>query len=248
MGVVPALQPDDASRGVVDDAELERAAPIGLLGEGVVEDHLRLRLVYLPDHPQRAFGDPGDGDRDLGRRRARGHESPGDESAGDSERLPLASTALRDAVQALKAGGRQLLQYIPQRVPWMKQAIWPTAANNTVIIRATAHQGRSGRNPIGPIHSGDIIKKGFELKFEAVTAVGMPYAGRDVEVRWQVVNTDYEAMAEDSLRGGFYPSESRAVHWETTAYHGIHWVQAYVIRRKDRKCIGRSERFFVVIE
>jgi hypothetical protein len=86
MGIVAALQPDDASRGVVDDAEPERAAPIGLLGEGVVEDHLGLRLVDLPDHPQRAFGDPGDGDRDLGRGRARGHESCGENGAGDSER------------------------------------------------------------------------------------------------------------------------------------------------------------------
>jgi hypothetical protein len=86
MGILPAHQPDDASRGVVDDAELERAAPIGLLGEGVVEDHLRIRLVDLPDHPQRTFGDPGDGDPDLGRGRARGHESRGENGAGDSER------------------------------------------------------------------------------------------------------------------------------------------------------------------
>jgi hypothetical protein len=86
MSIVAALKRDDASRGVVDDAEPERAAPIGLLGEGVVQDHLCLRLADLPDHPQRAFRDPGDGDRDLGRGRARGHESSNDNGASDSER------------------------------------------------------------------------------------------------------------------------------------------------------------------
>jgi hypothetical protein len=70
---------------LVDDAEAERAAPIGFLGERVVQDHLRLRLVDVSDYPQRAFGDPRDGDCNLGRGRGCGHDSPSEKGAGDSE-------------------------------------------------------------------------------------------------------------------------------------------------------------------
>jgi hypothetical protein len=130
----------------------------------------------------------------------------------------------------------------------MKPPVWTQAADQTVLINATAHNDRTGKQRIGPFESGTVLKKGLELRFIAVARNGVPYSGKDVEVQWQVVNTDRDALLEDSLRGGFYRSATRGVRWETTKYRGLHWVQAFVIRRRDRKQIGKSERFFVVIE
>ena len=161
---------------------------------------------------------------------------------------PLNNLNVQDAVQAVQIGGPQVLSYVPQVVPWMKPAPWPVVSNTPVVIRATAHHDRTGNRPIGPIQSGEILEKGVELRFEAVMSTGVPYTGKGHEVQWQVVNSDRDAWYEDSLRGGFYPSHSRGVRWESTKYRGIHWVEAIVIRKRDRACIGRSERFFVVIE
>jgi hypothetical protein len=69
-----------------------------------------------------------------------------------------------------------------------------------------------------------------------------------VNVQWQVVNSDEDAWRANGLRGGFYESKPRGVRWETTEYRGVHWVQAFVVRKRDRLCVGRSERFFVIIE
>lgn len=162
--------------------------------------------------------------------------------------VPVNNAGVRDAVQAVRICGPQVLAHVPQSVPWMKPTLWRVVSNNLVSIRAVAHFGRTGDRPIRPIGSGDLLEKGLELRFEAVTAMGMPYAAKDQEVQWQVVNSDRDAWNEDSLRGGFYCSDPRGVRWEHTRYRGIHWVQAFVIRRRDRACIGRSDRFFVVIE
>lgn len=168
----------------------------------------------------------------------------------ESRLLPLSfiRVGINDAVQAVRAGGQQVLAHVPQYVPWMKPELWPVVADNTVGIRATAHYDRTGSRRIGPIQSGELLKKGLELRFESVTATGLPYAGKDHLVQWQVVNSDQDAWNSDGLRGGFYRSEPRGVRWEKTQFRGIHWVQAFVIRRRDKVRIGRSDRFFVVIE
>jgi hypothetical protein len=36
--------------------------------------------------------------------------------------------------------------------------------------------------------------------------------------------------------------------WERTAYRGIHWVQAFVVRNRAKACVAQTDRFFVVIE
>jgi hypothetical protein len=155
---------------------------------------------------------------------------------------------VQDAVHAVRTFGDRILAHVPQIVPWMKPAPWRTTTNNPVAIKATTHYDRSGNRPIGPIRSGELLKKGIEIRFEAMTATGMPYSAKDQVVQWQVVNSDRDAWNADGLRGGFYRSQPRGVRWETTKYRGVHWVQAFVIRKRDRACIGRSDRFFVVIE
>jgi len=75
----------------------------------------------------------------------------------------------------------------------------------------------------------------------------MPCAAAGYDVRWRVVNTDQEAARAGGLRGGFYKSDRPGARWESTAYHGAHLVEAFVIRKRDNVCVGQSDRFFVVI-
>lgn len=162
--------------------------------------------------------------------------------------LPAAVCANQDAVQLLQATGTRALASVPETFPWVKPAPWVPGGNQSVQIRATAHKDRTGPQSLGAFQSGQLLRKGLQLRFEAVTQAGVPYTGRDAAVQWQVVNTDRDAFEDDGLRGGFYGSDPRGVRWETSSYRGIHWVQAFVIRKRDRKCIGCSARFFVVIE
>ena len=98
------------------------------------------------------------------------------------------------------------------------------------------------------ITSGTILAKGREIKFRALQANGLPFPSNDYGVHWRVVNTDAEATKCNGLRGGFYPSHAHGVRWESTLYHGAHWVEAFVILRRTRTVIGKSDRFFVVVE
>ena len=83
------------------------------------------------------------------------------------------------------------------------------------VIRVTAHRDRTGNNLIGPVASGDVIPAGIDLKFEALTSIGVPYTSREHDVKWQVTNTDRQAWLRDALRGDFYSSKPRGVRWRT---------------------------------
>lgn len=77
------------------------------------------------------------------------------------------------------------------------------------------------------------VPKFVWLRFEAATNVPEPY-----EVHWQVVNTGREASAMKQLRGDFSAGQRGKVHWESTAYAGTHWVEAFVV--KNGVCMARS--------
>jgi hypothetical protein len=84
------------------------------------------------------------------------------------------------------------------------------------------------------------VPKHVALKFTAETNVATPY-----EVYWQVVNTGQEAAAQHALRGEFTAEQKGTVRWETTAYAGTHWVEAFVV--KDDVCVARSGRKLVKV-
>jgi hypothetical protein len=91
------------------------------------------------------------------------------------------------------------------------------------------------------------VPKHRQILFTAVTTTGLPFSSSEFKVLWRVVNTDKEAAKAGGLRGGFYPSDMDGSRWESTLYRGAHWVEAFVIRKRDQVCIGKSARFFVVI-
>ena len=154
-----------------------------------------------------------------------------------------------DAVEAVKRFGIGLLARVKQGLPWVKQPQWHTAANGSLQITATAHQSKESPSQ-GFITTGQVLPKNINLRFEARGQNNFAYSsnGKLFDVQWQIVNTDAMARRSGGLRGGFYKSDEPGVRWESTLYRGVHWIQAFVIRRRDRACVARSERFFVVIE
>ena len=118
---------------------------------------------------------------------------------------------------------------------------WSIVGKHRASIKGTIHRSRLSPS-MGTIGSQS-LPKGVELRFEVETAVDAPY-----EVRWQVVNTGSEAASRGTLRGDFYQSDeqSRKVRWESTAYAGTHWVEAFII--KNGRCLARTGPCYVPIE
>lgn len=189
---------------------------------------------------QRVFGD------EFGR----GAEVEVSEAASALIPVAEAQSGLRDAVDIVKAAGQQVLTRIRTALPWVKPSPWRMATANGigVVIRATQYRTRDDRQAIGQVQSGSPLSKQRELFFEALTSTGMPIAAKDFNVQWRVVNTDRDAYRAKALRGGFYNSDRSGCRWESTLYRGVHWVEAFVIRKRDGVCIGQSVPFFVVIE
>lgn len=88
--------------------------------------------------------------------------------------------------------------------------------------------------------TGRGVPKHVALQFRAETNISQPF-----EVYWQIVNTGEEAAIKGQLRGGFSEDQRGTVHWETTAYAGTHWIEAFVV--KDRVCVARSGRKYVKV-
>lgn len=156
----------------------------------------------------------------------------------------------QDAVSAVRLVGRGILDQVRRALPWVQSPTWIDVQQGRipVEIRATLHDTKTGPSRAA-VRSGDILPKEKNILFQAFTANGVPLSSsRDYQVQWQVVNTDHDAYYARQLRGGFYRSDKPGKKWEWTQYRGIHWVEAFVIRKRDGKCVGQSGRFFVVIE
>lgn len=141
--------------------------------------------------------------------------------------------------------GPQALLKFPKDFSHVKPAWWTFDKQpQAVVIRAGLARKEEGEIEC-KIHSGKIIPAGFWIKFQAFMSSGIPST---FHVEWRVVNTGVEAFRAKQRRGDFYDSEPHAVRWESTQYRGVHWVEAFVINPRTRKLVGKSERFFVLIE
>jgi len=153
-----------------------------------------------------------------------------------------------NALQAGRALAVDLLRSIPAQVPWVRRPRWPMSRTSTVLIRAGLYESQKGPR-LCILESGQVVSAKREILFEAVNPMGLPFAPRDFNIMWRVVNTDPDGLRSASeLRGGFYKSDAGdGKRWETTLYRGVHWVEAFLIRKRDGVCCGQSDRFFVVI-
>jgi hypothetical protein len=170
-----------------------------------------------------------------------------EKSADATARALNISGAVSPAIlDAVRRGLRDFLDRIPRTLPHVEPLRWRPALGPhiQVTVKATVHSSRGGEL-LSDLISGSIVKKERWIRFEANAL--MP---NNFYLMWQVVNTG-EAAAEKKgrgLRGGFYKGDDRFSRWESTEYTGAHWVEAFVVNRRTRECVGRSGRFFVVVE
>lgn len=173
-------------------------------------------------------------------------------SSGEIVAIPstgaiVVPSGYRDLVDMVKALGSQAvppaLTQLPhiKRPPWRKESVSYTVKVNAELV--------SGSNSTQPrqIHSLQPQSPGYSIRFTAVNHVGAPFP-TGYKVMWRVTNTDRTAFAAGQLRGGFYPSDTGTSRIESLSYRGVHFVEAFLLRKHDDSLVGASDPFYVVIE
>lgn len=155
----------------------------------------------------------------------------------------------QDIVETVIRYGARVLSQIPKDLSHVKCPQWRYSPSQSVVmISAWEHAKRHDRQPSRKLVSGDILTKNPEICFQALNSTGLSFSGNEYDVRWRIVNTGQEAAERDALRGGFYSSDLYGIRWESTKYHGAHWVEAFVILKRTGLLVGVSDRFFVVVD
>src|SRR5258708_7028104 len=126
--------------------------------------------------------------------------------------IPVPVTPSTDAVALVKSIGTAVLAKVKTVLPWLQTMPWRMANQGNVAIRAAAYRDRNKSSLLGAVSSGQLLPRGIELFFEAVSFTGILYNSKDFEVQWQRVNTDPAACQKKHLRGGFYPSHGRGTN------------------------------------
>ena len=120
-----------------------------------------------------------------------------------------------------------------------QRPLWPMQRGGAAFISARVV------NPSGLsveyTNNGPPLEKNCSLYFRALTAVKPPY-----QVKWQIVNTGYEAQAACCLRGNFDNSDiGYDGKRESTSYTGSHSVQCFIIKKGI--CVAKSKEFIINI-
>lgn len=147
---------------------------------------------------------------------------------------------------AIKEQGRQILSRFPTNWDHVAKPLWPVEDQFEISVQAGLSMYKNSQID-RQIASGDVVPTARWLRFSAHCPTGLP---NSFKIWWRVVNTGGQAARRGDLRGGFKPSDGNiAGHkWEQTKYRGIHWVEAFVVNTRNDKCVGKSDRFFIVIE
>lgn len=144
----------------------------------------------------------------------------------------------------VRSRGQKELQNFPRNFDHIEPENWHVERCLQINIQATVSTEK-GRKIKRTMRSGQIIPTGRQIKFQASTPLSVL---NNFCVKWRVVNTGGYAFRNECLRGGFCESAPPAVRHESTLYRGVHWVEAFVINPRTNKLVGKSERFFVLIE
>lgn len=161
----------------------------------------------------------------------------------------LSSTATHadNLVTAVMNFGTQVLPGWFYRPPYLHQPTWERANDESVEVYITAnYQAYRKASESRPIESGDTLPPHGGIWLEARIWGGGPM-GDAYRVEWRVTNTGALALSKQAGRGDFYSPSTGNRRWEDLAYHGVHFVEAFVIRRTDERLVGKSRPFDVVI-
>lgn len=188
---------------------------------------------------QRVFGD------NFGASEARRAAEAVSES--ESSGALVVGGQFRDLVEKVKALGAAAVPAKLRKLPHVHRPIWRKASDQyTVKVMAELRSGRYG-NTVRSIRSTEPLQAGYWIRFLATNTMGVPFPD-EYKVRWRVTNTDKAAARADALRGDFYPSDDHFSRSEQLSYRGVHFVEAFLIRKRDNRLVGQSDPFYVVIE
>ncbi|WP_029049941.1 cyclic GMP-AMP synthase DncV-like nucleotidyltransferase [Cupriavidus sp. amp6] len=167
------------------------------------------------------------------------------ESAADG--ASVVGGHFRDLVEKVKALGAAAVPMTLRRLPHVRRPVWRKGADQyTVKVTAELQTAKHG-NVLRLIRSADPLQAGNWVRFTAANTMGIPFSD-DYKVEWRVTNTDKVAARAGVLRGDFYPSDDRSSRAEQLSYRGVHFVEAFLVRKRDNRLVGQSEPFYVVIE
>ncbi len=70
--------------------------------------------------------------------------------------------------------------------------------------------------------------------------MGTSFSTNEFRIKWRISNTDRAAYDANQLRGGFYDSDSGTPmsRQEGLLYRGVHFVEAFLIRKSDNRLAG----------
>lgn len=154
-----------------------------------------------------------------------------------------------DLVEKLRALGPQAIPARLTRLPYVQRPKWreaPPSSQLTVRVSAELRTGEYGTT-IRPVSSLQLLQPGYWLRFSATNNVGVPFP-LEYKVKWRITNTDKAAYDARQLRGDFYDSDPSGTRSEHLSYRGVHFVEAFVVRKSDQRLVGRSQPFYVAIE
>lgn len=153
----------------------------------------------------------------------------------------------QDLVEKVKTLGIAAVPAKLRRLPHVQRSIWRKAADQfTVKVTVELRTGEYG-STLRMVRSAEPLQAGYWLRFSASNTMGIPFSD-DHTVKWRVTNTDKVAARAGALRGDFYSSDNGASRSEHLKYRGVHFVEAFLVRKRDNRLVGQSEPFYVVIE
>lgn len=153
----------------------------------------------------------------------------------------------RDLVELVKARGAAAVPSKLRQLPHVHRPRWRRASDQyTVKVTAELRTAEYG-NTLRVIQSAEPLQAGHSVRFTATGVHGIPMSD-DYKVKWRVANTDKAASQAGALRGDFYSSDEGTSRSESLKYRGVHFVEAFLIRKRDNRLVGQSEPFYVVVE
>jgi hypothetical protein len=156
----------------------------------------------------------------------------------------------KDLVEWVKHAGAQVIPGRLLRLPHIERPKWRRASSTiSVKVSAVLLSSRHG-SQIRLINSAETLQPGHALRFTVQCSVGTPFPTNAYRVKWRVTNTDRIAYEANALRGGYYNSDtgSPMSRVEDLSYRGVHFVEAFLVRKSDNRLAGQSDPFYVVIE
>ena len=202
-----------------------------------------------------AYAEP-DRDESIGKwQRVFGESFAAGEAKRAAEQVSEAATGgalvlgnhFRDLVEQVKSLGAASLPAKLLKLPHVRRPTWRRATDQFALkVTGELRTSQYGAT-VRPVSSAEPLQPGYWIRLTASNNFGVPYSD-DYKLQWRVTNTDKVAARADALRGDFYSSNDGASRSERLEYRGVHFVEAFLVRKRDNRLVGQSEPFYVVIE